>query len=52
MVYKEKAFEKFDTLIKEIEVHVVKSVMQLDAQVKIELKRVDDSKLQVTSGNT
>ena len=52
MVYKEKAFEKFDTLIKEIEVHVVKSVMTLDAQVQIELKRVDDSKLQVTSGNT
>ncbi len=52
MVYKEKAFEKFDTLIKEIEVHVVKSVMQLDAQVKIELKRVDDSKLQVISWNT
>lgn len=51
MVYKEKAFEKFDSLMREIEVHVVKSVMQLDAQVRIELKRVDDSKLQVTSGN-
>ena len=52
MVYKEKAFEKFDTLMREIEIHVVKSVMKLDAQVRIELKRVDDSKLQVTSGNT
>jgi len=49
MVYKEKAFEKFDTLMKEIEVHVVKSVMKLDASVHIELKRVDDSKLQVIS---
>lgn len=52
MVYKEKAFEKFENLMREIEIHVVKSVMKLDAQVKIELKRVDDSKLQVTSGNT
>ena len=51
MVYKEKAFEKFDTLMKEIEVHVVKSVMKLDASVHIELKRVDDSKLQVISWN-
>lgn len=51
MVYKEKAFEKFDTLMREIEIHVVKSVMKLDAEVRIELKRVDDSKLQVSSGN-
>ena len=51
MVYKEKAFEKFDSLIREIEIHVVKSVMKLDAQVRIELKRIDDSTLQLSSGD-
>jgi len=49
MVYKEEAFKKFEILLSEIELRVVKSIFSINAQTQVEIKRVDDSKLQVNS---
>jgi len=49
MVYKEEAFKKFEDLLSEIELRVVKSIFSIDAKTKISVSRVDDSKLQVQS---
>jgi len=49
MVYKEEAFKKFENLLSEIELRVVKSVFGINENTKIQIKRVDDSKLQVQS---
>jgi len=49
MVYKEQAFKKFENLLREIELRVVKSLFAINDSTKVEIKRVDDSKLQVHS---
>jgi preprotein translocase subunit SecA len=49
MVYKEKAFEKFQDLLAQIELTVVKSIFSINADTQIKVTRVDDSKLQVQS---
>lgn len=49
MVYKEEAFKKFENLLAEINLTVVKSIFSLSPNTQINVKRVDDSKLQVES---
>ena len=51
MVYKEKAFDKFKDLLAEIELTVVKSIFSINVNTKINVARVDDSKLQVQSSD-
>lgn len=49
MVYKEKAFKKFENLLWEIELRVVKSIFAINPKTQVEVKRVDDSKFQIQS---
>ena len=49
MVYKEEAFKKFDSLIGQVEYMIVKSVFAINPNTQIQIKRVDDTKLQVKS---
>jgi preprotein translocase subunit SecA len=51
MVYKEEAFRKFETLLSEIELQVVKTVFAINADTEIKVVRVDDSKLEVKSSD-
>jgi len=51
MVYKEEAFRKFETLLSEIELQVVKTVFAINANTEIKVVRVDDSKLEVKSSD-
>ena len=51
MVYKEEAFKKFDALIREIEFKVVKSVFSINANTRVQVNRIDDRKLQVSSSD-
>jgi len=49
MVYKEKAFEKFQDLLWEIEHKTIKTIFSITPNTQIKIQRVDDSKLQVQS---
>lgn len=49
MVYKEKAYEKFQELLSEIEFRVVKSIFSIGEDTQVIVQRVDDSKLEVQS---
>jgi len=49
MVYKEEAFKKFESLISEIEIRIIKSVFSISAQTEVRIERIDDSKLEVKS---
>ncbi len=49
MVYKEKAFDKFHNLVSEIDMRIVKSIFAINANTQIQIQRVDDSKLEVSS---
>jgi preprotein translocase subunit SecA len=49
MVYKEEAFKKFKALIDEIELRIVKSVFAITPATEVQISRVDDSTLQVSS---
>lgn len=51
MVYKEKAFHKFEDLLSEIELRIVKSVFSIEADTEVKIMRVDDSRLQVQSSD-
>ena len=49
MVYKEEAFKKFENLLGEINLTVVKSIFSINPETQIKVVRVDDSKLEVQS---
>jgi len=49
MVYKEEAFKKFKGLVDEIELRIVKSVFAITPATEVQIARVDDSTLQVSS---
>ncbi len=49
MVYKEGAYKKFKDLVDEIEFRMVKSVFAITPNTQVQITRVDDSKLQVSS---
>jgi len=49
MVYKEEAFKKFDALMNEIELRIIKSVFSISANTQVQVERIDDSKLEVQS---
>lgn len=51
MVYKEEAFKKFENLMGEIELKVVKSVFAVKQATQIEVKAIDDTKLEVHSSD-
>ncbi len=49
MVYKEKAYDTFKSLLSEIEFRVVKSIFSIEENTQVSVHRVDDSKLQIQS---
>jgi len=49
MVYKEEAFKKFENLLSEIELRIIKSVFSISANTEVKITRIDDSKLEVKS---
>ena len=49
MVYKEEAFKKFETLLSQIELRIIKSVFGISVNTEVTVTRIDDSKLEVRS---
>lgn len=49
MVYKEEAYHKFEALFQEIDSKIVKSIFAIGEIKQVELKEVDEGKLQVQS---
>lgn len=49
MVYKEEAFKKFENLLSEVELRIVKSVFGISVNTQVQITKIDDSKLTVQS---
>ncbi len=47
MVYKEKAFEKFENLLSEIDLRILKSLFSIKSDTQVQVVKVDDTKMQI-----